>query len=263
MNKKKKKLLWRALLALDLCVLLVSAFLLIRRAVNYADVKKEENSATIVLNLTDGGTALTEEEKSETPDAAEKTIKPEFRELLNQNGDFVGILSFADMNLYVCKGTDNSFYLNHKFDRTENAAGMIFMDCACEIDPECENLVLFGHNMKDGSRFGKLKRYERKEYLRENPVITFETLYEKHCYTPFAVLRAGLEKEDESYFMFDVPGFFDGESFDAYVNRALELSLYDTGVIPSYGDGVLTLATCTTSKEKRLVILCTEINQVN
>ena len=40
---------------------------------------------------------------------------------------------------------------------------------------ECDNLVIYGHNMKNGTMFSDVTKYRNKKYCAEHPVIEFET----------------------------------------------------------------------------------------
>ena len=68
----------------------------------------------------------------------------------------------------VTQGEDNSYYLTRTFSRAYNGAGCIFMDYRSSLPSEGGNTVLYGHNMKNNSMFGSLKRYWDNEYYREH-----------------------------------------------------------------------------------------------
>lgn len=53
------------------------------------------------------------------------------------------------------------------------------------------------------------------------------------------------------------------EEWQQRVDAILELSLYDTGVVPQYGDQLLTLSTCgvaTVTTNSRFAVLAVKIN---
>lgn len=179
------------------------------------------------------------------------------QELLQTNGDLVGMVGFDDMALYVCQGEDNTFYASHRFDGSEDPAGMIYMDCRCSAWPLGQNTILYGHNMRDGSRFGKLNRLTRAGYLAEHPYVRYATLYEIRDYRPIAVFYANVDPTAADYFDFAVTDFPDADSFAAYVQEAKRRSVVNLPATAQYGDNLLTLATC--SEEGvggRLVVVC-------
>lgn len=179
------------------------------------------------------------------------------QELLQTNGDLVGMVGFDDMTLYVCQGEDNTFYASHRFDGSEDPAGMIYMDCRCSAWPLGQNTILYGHNMRDGSRFGKLNRMTDAAYWAEHPCVRYASLYEIRDYIPIAVFYANVDPTAADYFDFAVTDFPDETSFTAYVQEAKRRSVVNLPSTAQYGDNLLTLATC--SEEGvggRLVIVC-------
>lgn len=179
------------------------------------------------------------------------------QELLQTNGDLVGMVGFDDMALYVCQGDDNAYYASHRFDRSEDPAGMIYMDCRCSAWPLSQNTILYGHNMRDGSRFGKLNRMTDAAYWAEHPCVRYASLYEIRDYRPIAVFYANVDPTAADYFDFAVTDFPDETSFTAYVQEAKRRSVVNLPATAQYGDNLLTLATC--SEEGvggRLVVVC-------
>ena len=76
------------------------------------------------------------------------------------NPEFVGILSIPELDLRypVVQGTDNEKYLSTTFEGKENPAGCIFIDCENSRDLSDNVTFIYGHNMKDGTMFGSLKK---------------------------------------------------------------------------------------------------------
>ena len=222
--------------------------------------RAEEQAST---NAFDAYSDTLQSEPQESPDVTPLSDTPqpapEALALLAQNEDFVGMVGFADMSLYVCQGEDNFYYAAHRFDGTEHPAGMIFMDCRNSLWPLDDNTVLYGHNMRDGSRFGKLGRYTDAEYLAENGVFRFASLYELHEYAPIAVFYTSVDPENPDYFNFSQLNFADEAAFDAYIREISARSLHPLPADVHFGDRLLTLATCSEEYDGgRLVIVCRE-----
>lgn len=229
----------------------VVLILLVNKMVSQKKISNEEQSAAQDALLA----AQTSPQASSEP-----AILPEMQSLLDQNADFVGLLTFGDdFSRYVCQADDNIYYMSHAFDQSENDAGMVFMDCENSILPRSQNLILYGHNMKDGSRFGELHHYEDVDYLLQYPTFTFSTLYETHSYTPFAVFITTTDTASDQYFDFAVTDFADEDAFNAYVNAVVERSEYYIPAAVTYGTNLLTLVTCDSDLEHgRLVIVLRE-----
>ena len=79
------------------------------------------------------------------------------------------------MEYPVVRSTNNSFYLNHSFDKSKNLAGWIFADYKNKFDNTDKNIVIYGHNMRDDSMFGSLKNILNSDWYdnEENTNIWF------------------------------------------------------------------------------------------
>lgn len=96
------------------------------------------------------------------------------------------------------QGTDNEYYLKHTFKKTEHVAGSIFLDKDNSPDFTNRKTILYGHNMKDGSMFQGLHKYESESYLQEhNKVYLYLPDGEALTYT---VIKCGYVKADSDTF---------------------------------------------------------------
>jgi len=157
----------------------------------------------------------------------------------------VGFLTIGDrISLPVVqKKNNNEYYLNHSFEGKPSDAGALFLDGSNLLVPEDAALIIYGHNMRNGTMFQPLVHYEEIDFLKDHPLVQFDTIYENRSYIPFAAFTATLEEYSEHYL--DVRQFsFSQGSFDRYVDRINELSLYESPVDVVYGDSVLLLVTC-------------------
>ncbi len=213
---------------------------IVAKVINSADVKREEHKAgeiraaysNAVYNIPDESSGLFE-------------IQPIISEMMLENPDAVALLNFADnRSRYVCQTTNNDFYMTHKFDGSDDAAGMVFMDFRNVLEPRSQNIILYGHNQRDGSRFGILKRFESKEYLKEYPIFQLIDRYRTANYVPFAILHISVIPGDPDYFYFEQIDFDSDEDFYAYIFEAKSRSILKIPVEVDSSDNLLTLATC-------------------
>ncbi len=166
-----------------------------------------------------------------------------FSELLLYNPDTVGYLMIGDIvDLPVVqRENDNEYYLTHAFSGAEAREGALFLDGANRLGDE--NLIVYGHNMRNGTMFGQLSSFGEREFLLENAVVRFDTLYENALYVPFAMFEASMDAEDGHYF--DVRQIvFDETSYELFVLKLRARSTLEIPVEVSYGDQLLTLVTC-------------------
>ena len=192
--------------------------------------------------------------------------------LLAQNPDLVGYITIPDtkVNYPVVqkKSSDinlntNDYYLYRAFDQSESRSGCIFMDYRCHFDDvvvhrlsvkNSDNLLIYGHNMKDESMFGTLKYYQRNvfsdpdktSYYSKHPVITLHSLYKTYNYKIFAVflVDGGDTTSEYAFDCWNTFDFEDEDSFYTYVNNAKRRNIVKNDVDVTYGDQLLTLYTC-------------------
>lgn len=104
-------------------------------------------------------------------------ISVDFSALREENADIVGWLYCPEtlINYPVAQAEDNDYYLERLLDGTWNAAGTLFADCRNSVGGTDWNTVIYGHNMVNGTMFGKLRSYRAQEYYEQHPVIYFLT----------------------------------------------------------------------------------------
>ena len=150
----------------------------------------------------------------------------------------------------VVKGTNNSFYLNHCFDKSNNSAGWIFADYRNKFDNTDKNIVIYGHNIRDGSMFGSMlnilnaKWYENEE----NTNITLYTENEKCMYKVFSIYKI----ENEDYYI--KTEFKNDNEFEEFIKTLKKRSIKDFNVDVSKDDNILTLSTCANNNKYRVVL---------
>lgn len=156
---------------------------------------------------------------------------------------------------------DETYYLYKNFEGKEDQNGSLLLDTDSSLDPLTTNLIIHGHNMRDGSMFGTLTDYRDPDYCKEHNIIS---LYTEDCerrYEIVAVFRSQVYKKTDQVFKFYK--FFQADTqaeFDDFYENIKKLSLYDTGVTAEYGDRFITLSTCVYHVEQgRFVVVAKEI----
>ncbi len=161
------------------------------------------------------------------------------------NPDLVGVLYIPSLELCypVVQGKNDTEYLKKTFYGRENSSGCIFMDTATNPDLSDSNTFLFGHNMKDGSMFGSLKRFYQEENLcKDNPYIYF---YSEKVVRKYEIFSYYVTEADSDAYQ----GIADETGYDTYVQRARNRSVYtpepdwDSDSFAGRPD-LLTLSTC-------------------
>ncbi|MBQ7108513.1 MAG: competence/damage-inducible protein A [Clostridia bacterium] len=198
----------------------------------------------------------------------------------NENDEFIGFetlkkknsdirawikIEGTKVNNPVYQTTNNDFYLDHDMDKQKSRYGAIFIDEAAKVEKDynSQNIVVYGHHMKDGSMFASLKKYTDISYYKKHPIINFTTLYREGKYKIFGVFIINtLEEHDNGYvFNYRKHNFDDQEEFLEFIHEVKLRSIIDTGVEVSENDEILTLSTCTYEfEEARLVVMARRVH---
>ncbi len=172
-------------------------------------------------------------------------IQERFAALLALNSETIGFLTIGDMIALpvVQRQNDNEFYLKHDFEENESRAGCLFLDGVNRLELFDKLLIVYGHNMKNGTMFGQLPNLEFKSVLVKNAVISFDTIYENRKYVPFACFALTADQSEPAYV--ELRKFqLNKAQFGDYVDALRARSLWDIPVDVQYGDDVLLLVTC-------------------
>ncbi len=174
-----------------------------------------------------------------------------FDDLVAQNSDFRAWIKINNTKVDnpVYQHTDNQYYIKYNMEKKRNAHGALFIDANCKLTAEetSQNVIIYGHSMQDGTMFGNLKRFRKLDFYKQNPTISFETLYapatEYKIFSIF-VTNSTPEQNDGYVFNYTIPDFETESTFLAWVNDVRERSFYDLPVDVEAGDELITLSTC-------------------
>ena len=144
---------------------------------------------------TDGTTDTTDttEETTDTqtePDATEQ--KRNLAPILEQNGECIGWIYIEGTAVnYPVMHTPNDpqKYLRKNFEGKYSVSGVPFLDYRCTPDT---NLIIYGHNMKNGTMFSDLKKYLDKTFREQHPVIELETADGVRYFTVTEVIKTDI-----------------------------------------------------------------------
>lgn len=190
-------------------------------------------------------------------------ILVEYAQLYEMNPDMAGWISIegTKINYPVMQTPDRAdHYLKRDFQGNYSAWGCIYAREECDFDAPSDNITIYGHNMKDGSMFGSLKRYQSREFWEQHRYIRFDTLREHHTYEIFAVFIT-TASEGQGFEYHEFIDAADEMEFDTFIAKCLSLSLYGTDLVPEYGDKILCLSTCEyTQTNGRLVVAAVRID---
>ena len=140
--------------------------------------------------------------------------------------------------------TDYTYYLYRNYKKNSSGFGSIFLDSLCDISKPSKNLILYGHNMRDGSMFGNLLKYDNLDFYKERPVIMFDTLNCQGNWKIISIFKTNTLKEQGELFNYCVIDFASDKVFLDFVYNVKVRSIIDTPVDVGKNDRLITLSTC-------------------
>lgn len=189
------------------------------------------------------------------------TPLPEMEALYQKNHHLIAWVEIPDVLSLPVVYRDNTYYLSRDFYGKKSESGTVFLDENHPFRESTQNLLLHGHNMKDGTMFGHLAQYVTdKSYIKNHPFIYLNTLWDEEQYVIFSVLDVSLDIKSSAFIDYFSHATFSSDlQFEAYVRSLQNKSMYvlSVDVVPS--DALLMLSTCL--GEDRLVIVARRIRE--
>ena len=140
----------------------------------------------------------------ETTTATEPVVrKRDLAGIMELNSDCVGWLYIEGTAVdYPVMHTPNQpqKYLRKNFWKEYSTSGVPFLDHRCSL--VSTDLIIYGHNMKNGSMFAALKKYLNDPFLEDHRTIELETAQGLRYFTVTEVVKTDIY--DERYHHIDM-----------------------------------------------------------
>lgn len=192
-----------------------------------------------------------------------KPVVLDYEKLRAANADAVGWIHIpgTQVNHPVVQGRDNTEYLKKNLYGKKNNNGTPFLDCTNRLEPVDDNLVIYGHNMGTGrtTAFSTLLSYKKLKQWQAHPTVEFNLLGETTIWHIFSVFQISVQ--DLSSFNYTTHNFLSAKEKEAFIQKAKQHALYQTGIEVPEDAQILTLSTCDTSrygKNGRLIIMAVQ-----
>lgn len=131
-------------------------------------------------------------------------VMEKYATLYECNNDMTGWLSIEGtaIDYPVMQCSDNEYYLSHNFYKENDKYGCLYVKDIADVNTPSTNVIIYGHDMRDGSMFGGLDLYEQESYYREHPCISFNTLYEERTYEIVAAFLSQVYYQNQDVFKY-------------------------------------------------------------
>ena len=282
---KYKKMLYISIYSLLFFLIFLSALYIF----NYCLAKKEAANESNLLNTIDINTSIdssdninTTNSKSSEANGNETSSNENIQEaiesdsietermlqvktLQEENSDIVGWLEIENtsINYPVLQGTDNEYYMTHNYKKQKSKNGSIFLNKDYDWSIPSNNLLIYGHNLNNGTMFQELLKYSDKNFYINHPTIRFTTEKEDSEFEIISVFKSKVYYKTDTnvfrYYYFINPKT--EAEYNNYVESAKNASLYNIDSTATYGDQLITLSTCSYHvKDGRFAVVAKKIN---
>lgn len=201
------------------------------------------------------GMKATEMAETATEEQSE-VIPVKFEELQAVNPDIYAWITVPGTVIdypILQHASDNTYYLMHNIDGSYGYPGCVYTENMNSKDFTDNNTVIYGHNMKNGSMFAQLHKFEDPDFFNENREVLIYLPDEVLHYTIFA---AHIYDDRHLLYSFD---FTDPEVYQKYLDsifstRDMSANI-DKDVTVTADDQIITLVTCIGSQPNNRLLV--------
>ncbi len=243
---------YMAVLIILILIFSISLFLLGRIIYQYWSANDSYEKIQNKVNQTKPIPILTPDKNRTEFPMNDSIPQVDFEPLKSENEQVIAWIRIddTDVNYPVVQGEDNEYYLTHLYNKKYNISGSIFGDYRNNLDFSSNNMVLYGHNMKNGSMFGTLKKYKDKEYFDNHKYVWLITPKATYQYEIYAAYEFDA-MHDQYEFNFDSE-----TKFQEYLDNIKQKSIIESELEVTAKDHTLTMSTCIDgTSSSRLVLV--------
>ena len=234
----------------------------------YRQTEETQAFQSSEAELQQAKSAMTEEEinellagmkKEDTAEASQDSVAPseaaeeqpaeeipvKFDELWEINPDVYAWITIpgTDIDYPILQHpSDDAYYLNHNIDGSYGRPACIYTESLNSKDFTDNNTVIYGHNMKNGTMFAQLHKFEDKDFFEEHKEVTIYLPDKVLHYKIFAV-----HTYDDRHLLYSFD-FSDKAVYRDYLESVFSIrdmsANIDTDMTVTEDDKIITLATC-------------------
>ncbi len=242
-----RKNIYRIILVISLILIVVAAVNIVILSREYRAGINEYKALEKYVEVVDN-TKPVQKEKEETGEVQEEvkesvipvSLQIDYAQLKAINEDFVGWLYYEPLELSypIVRGNDNEYYTHYTFENENNSSGAIFLDFLNRPNFQDFNTIVYGHNMRNGTMFGSLKKLlNDNSIIEENPYFYIFTEDKAFMYEIASVYITN--SESKTYDLIETE-----EDQSNYIEYIKSVSTWTWGkdIVPQ--DKIVTLSTC-------------------
>lgn len=160
-------------------IFLICLYLVVQFYMEYSKSNKEQD--TLIKDVV-------------SEDVGIKERKIDWEKLKSINQDIIGWIKIDNTKIdYPILKSNNSYYLNHSYNKQYNPSGSIFiMDRNLCVSKET---IIYGHNRMNGTMFSELSKYMNEEFLNSHRVLYIYTPEKNYKGEIFSIYSINIYEE--------------------------------------------------------------------
>ena len=241
-TEKSRKKIWIIILIIALLCVITSASYFIYLNIEAEKMEALKNEVTVSTEDTSSN-----ETQVETP--------VDFKKLKKQNPDIYAWINIPGMviDYPVLRNTNNDrFYLTHTVDLKKSKCGAIYTHNYNDMEFNDFNTVIYGHNMKNGTMFGSLKKFRDNTFFEQN---RFINIYMPGRILKYEIFAAYVFDDRHILLNFD---FSDMNVRKEYLDMIFSTRKVSANIkrdiTVTENDKIITLSTCTNNNNERYLV---------
>ncbi len=197
---------------------------------------ESNNNKKSTNNLIEKAIVFEESNEDKEKNEYELPFTVDFNVLKQQNDDIVGWIYSEDtpINNPVLQSDDNAYYLRKLITGEYNSGGSLFMDYRNDSKIQNNNTIIYGHNMKNGTMFGSLKKYKNQDYYEAHKLMYYFTPEKNYLVRVFSACT--VSANSSIYTFNNLP--------QSTIDNIIKKSNFTSDVVVTKDDKILTLSTC-------------------
>lgn len=181
-------------------------------------------------------------------------VPVDFKKLKKVNSDIYAWINIPNtpVDYPVLQNEKNEYYLNRNVDEKYSVYGSIFTEDYNNKDFSDFNTLIYGHNMKNGTMFGSLKKFRDTKFFEENRYIN---VYMENRILKYEIFAACTWDNKHILASRD---FSLAENRTVYLEEIMAVrdmnSRIKEDITVTERDKIITLSTCMNNKNKRFIV---------
>lgn len=188
-------------------------------------------------------------------------IRERFIRLRKKSEYIAGWLQAGNIIDQAVVQKDNSYFLNRDATGKKNPNGALFLDESISLRTRPYTLVIYGHNMKSGEMFGRLRKFQESPVFYGHRILTFDTIYEDGKYALFAAGELGLIPGVGNYVDFSALVSVDTGLRRQAIRQLEQASVCGSAIDVKPEDQLLLLLTCTSDDDHRTFLAARRLRE--